>query len=94
MAQYATREVASYLRDGSLWVGYFAVSDGALNFGDDRFDVAHGLANFVRAEEASSTALADSQIQTWNRPANQTSGGKTASVPKLDAVVERLKLAA
>ena len=44
MALHETRAVATYLRDGSLWVGHFVDSHGELNFGDDRFDAAHGLA--------------------------------------------------
>lgn len=94
MAQHETHEVASYLRNGSLWVGHFVLSNGELNFGDDRFDAAHGLANLVCAELTSWTNEAEPQMQAWNRSASQTGEGKTASVPKLDAVVERLKLAA
>jgi hypothetical protein len=94
MAQHATQQIASYLRDGSLWVGHFVISNGELNFGDDRFDAAHGLANVVCAEPTSSTAQADPQMQAWNQAANQTSASKTKRVAKLDAVVERLKLAA
>ena len=94
MAQHETREIAIYLRNGSLWIGHFVVSNGALDFGDDRFDAAHGLANFVRAEPTSSTNGADPQVQAWSRPADQTHGGKTASVPNLPPMVERLKLAA
>jgi hypothetical protein len=94
MAQHEMREIASYLRNGSLWVGHFVVSNGELDFGDDRFDAAHGLANFVCAEPTSSTNGADPQVQAWNRSADQTGGDKTARVPNLGAMVERLKLAA
>ena len=94
MAQQATQEIGIYLRNGSLWVGRFVVSNGELNFGDDRFDAAHGLANLVSAERTSSTTEADPQTQAWNPSVTRTGGGKTANVPKLDAVVEPLKLAA
>lgn len=94
MTHPATREIASYLRDGSLWVGHFVATNGELDFGDDRFDAAHGLANLACAEPTSSTIKADPQMQAWNRSANQAPGAKTASVPKLDALVEELKLAA
>jgi hypothetical protein len=94
MAQHETREVASYLRNGSLWVGYFVMSNGELNFGDDRFDAAHGLANLVCAEATILPNGTDRQVQILNRAADQRAGGKTASDAKFDAVVERLKLAA
>lgn len=55
MAQHETREIASYLRDGSLWVGHFVVSNGELNFGDDRMDAAHGLANLLCTRPTNST---------------------------------------
>ena len=94
MARQETREIASYLRDGSLWVGHFVIGYGELNFGDDRFDAAHGLANLICAGPTTSTNEADRQVQVWNRSADKTGGGKTVSVPKLDVVVERLKRAA
>ncbi len=94
MAQHETQEIATYLRNGSLWVGRFAVSSGELNFGDDRFDAAHGLASFVCAEQRRPTNEASPQTQAWNQSENQTGVGKSAEIPKLDAVVGRLKLAA
>jgi hypothetical protein len=94
MVQHKTHEIASYLRNGSLWVGRFVVSDGELNFGDDRFDAAHGLANFVYAEQTRPTNEAGLQLQAWGRSANEAGGGKTAEVLKMDAVGERLKSAA
>jgi hypothetical protein len=38
MARNEAREVATCLRDGSLWTGRVATGDGDLDFGDDRFD--------------------------------------------------------
>jgi hypothetical protein len=94
MAQHETREIASYMRNGSLWVGHFAVSNGELNFGDDRFDAAHGLANLVCAEPMSSRNEVVPQVQARNGSAAPTPGGKIVGVPKSGAVVERFKLAA
>ena len=91
MAQHETREIACYLRNGSLWVGHFVVINGELNFGDDRFDVAHGLANVVCAATIS-TNEADPQVQALDQHADQRS--KAASLAKSDALLERLKLAA
>ena len=45
-----SREVASYLRDGSIWIGHFTDDGGALNFGDDRHDAAHGLGDLLYSE--------------------------------------------
>ena len=53
---HETREVACYLRNGSLWVGHFIVDDGELNFGDDRFDSVDGLAKLAYAEATRSSA--------------------------------------
>ena len=44
------REVAIYLRNGSIWVGHFSDDHGELNFGDDRPDAAHGLGDLLHAE--------------------------------------------
>jgi hypothetical protein len=44
------RDVAIYLRNGSIWVGHFIDSRGELNFGDDRLDAAHGLGDLVHSE--------------------------------------------
>ena len=74
MALHETRAVATYLRDGSLWVGYFIDSRGALDFGDDRFDAAHGLA-LVDAEATSST----SKTGSIERSTSQTAESKTRS---------------
>jgi len=90
MGQPEMREIASYLRNGSLWVGHFVVSNGDLNFGDDRFDAAHGLANLVSVAPASSNL----QVHPWNRTADTTGRAKAAGLPKLDAVAEHFKLAA
>lgn len=94
MAQPETREVASYLRNGSLWVGRFAISRGELDFGDDRFDAANGLANLVCAEATNSSSGVGPRLQAWNGAADRAGGRKTAIASKLDAMVERFKLAA
>jgi len=65
MAQHETREIASYLRNGSLWVGRFVVSGGELDFGDDRFDSTHGLASVECAE--STANVADLQVRARAR---------------------------
>jgi hypothetical protein len=93
MARHETREIACYLRNGSLWVGHFVVSNGELDFGDDRFDAAHGLANLV-CSATISTNEADPQVQGLHQPADLRAGSKPASVPKPDALLERLELAA
>ena len=94
MARHETREIASYLRNGSLWVGHYVVGDFELNFGDDRMDAAHGLGSVVYAEPTSPTNEVNPQIQARNQSAVANGGGKTASVAKLDPVVEPLKRAA
>jgi hypothetical protein len=43
-------KVAIYLRNGSIWVGHFIDDHGELNFGDDRPDATHGLADLLHAE--------------------------------------------
>lgn len=86
MALHETRQVATYLRDGSLWVGHFIDSYGELDFGDDRFDAAHGLANLVRAEATCSTT----ETAGPERSTAQTGGSKTRSVPRPGALLERL----
>ena len=94
MARQETREIATYLRNGSLWVGHFVVGAGGLDFGDDRFDAAHGLAKLVRADPARSARDADPQVQTSKPPAAQAGGGKTASLTKSRTVIAQLKRAA
>ena len=75
MALHETRVVATYLRDGSLWVGHFIDSHGELNFGDDRFDAAHGLA-LLFAEATSST----SKTGSMERSKSQMGESKTRSI--------------
>ena len=75
MALHEKRTVATYLRDGSLWVGYFIDSHGELDFGDDRFDAAHGLA-LVYAVPTSSTRKAGSM----ERSTSQMGESKTRSI--------------
>jgi hypothetical protein len=94
MAHHETREIATYLRDGSLWVGHVVTGDLELDFGDDRFDAAYGLASFVRARPTSPSKEARSQIQTGSRPAAPIAGGQTEGAAKLDPAVARLKRAA
>jgi hypothetical protein len=94
MARHETREIACYLRDGSLWVGHVVIDAVELDFGDDRVDGAHGLAHFVSAELSSATIEAQAQVQTGNRSAGQTGVDKAPAVPKLVPVVARLKRAA
>jgi hypothetical protein len=94
MAQHETREVATYLRNGSLWVGHFVVSSGELDFGDDRFDAAHGLASFVYASPASSPRESGPRVHAGSAAARPAGGRETATASRLDAGGERLKLAA
>lgn len=88
MAHAETREVAIYMRNGSLWVGRFLMSGGELDFGDDRSDAAHGLALLVGTGPTSSAH----GVQARNSLASRT--GKTASVPTATKGVERPRLAA
>ena len=44
------REVAIYLRNGSIWVGHFSDDHGELDFGDDRRDAAHGLGELLNSD--------------------------------------------
>jgi len=85
MASHHTRQVATYLRDGSLWVGHFVDSRGELNFGDDRFDATHGLANAVRAEATSST----SEKRRSKRVTRSAVGTKTSGPLRPVAWLER-----
>ncbi len=87
MALHETRQVATYLRDGSLWIGHFIDSHGELNFGDDRFDAVHGLANLVPVEATSST----SETGSLGQSTGQTAGSKTRSVLRPGALLERLR---
>ena len=77
MASHEAREIGCYLRDGSLWVGYF-VADGELNFGDDRFDSAHGLASVACTGPMSSAHVADRQVQTRLRVPDDVREHRTA----------------
>ena len=79
MASHEAREIGCYLRDGSLWVGYF-VADGELNFGDDRFDSAHGLASVACTGPMSSAHVdvAPRQVQTRLRAPDVAREHRTA----------------
>jgi hypothetical protein len=92
MSQEETREIASYLRNGSLWVGRFAVNGGELDFGDDRFDSTHGLANADCAESTANEA--DLRARAWARSIGPTNGGKPWSPPRFDGAAQALKRAA
>lgn len=91
---YVTHEVSCYLRDGSPWVGYFNVDDGDLNFGDDRFDSAHGLVKLAYAEPTRSTNDADARVRVWMQSADQTVEAEGAQVVNPNGVIEQMKLAA
>ena len=92
MAQHETREIASYLRNGSLWVGRFVVNGGELDFGDDRFDSMHGLANVECAESTANGT--DLQVRAWARSMGPTNGGKPWIAPRVAGAVQALKRAA
>lgn len=92
MAQQETREIASYLRNGSLWVGRFVVNGGELDFGDDRFDSTHGLASVECAESTANES--DQQVRAWARSIGPATWGKPWSTPRVGGAVEALKRAA
>ena len=94
MAQPETREIASYLRDGSLWVGHFVAGSTDLYFGDDRFSAMHGLARMARREPTGSANAAAPQVHARTRSAGREDAGKASNVPQWDRIVERLKRAA
>lgn len=64
------REVAIYLRDGSIWVGHFTVDNDGLDFGDDRLDAAHGLGDLLHSEtlKTSFTGISGQGRPTFNEP--------------------------
>jgi len=88
MASREARETGCYLRDGSLWVGYF-VADGELNFGDDRFDSAHGLANVASTGPMSSAYVAARQVQTQLRAPDVAREHRTARGAYISGCVSR-----
>ena len=90
---HETREVACYLRNGSLWVGHFIVDDAELNFGDDRFDSVDGLAKLAYAEPARSTYKADPRVLAWIRTVDETVDTGT-KIANSNTVFEQVKLAA
>jgi hypothetical protein len=94
MALRETRKIGTYLRNGSLWVGTFVVGDGGLDFGDDRFDAAHGLANFVYAQPTRSTNEPHPHAQASSPSSIHPSGIGNAGVREADVAVKRFKLAA
>ena len=94
MAQPETREIASYLRDGSVWVGHFVAGSTDLYFGDDRFSATHGLARVASAQATGSADAAAPQVHARTRSAGREDSGKASNVPQWDGIVERLKRAA
>lgn len=57
------REVAIYLRNGSIWVGHFIDGHGELNFGDDRLDAAHGLGDLVHSEVRKAAQIREGPVR-------------------------------
>jgi len=94
MAQHETVEVASYLRDGSLWAGRFVVDGGGLDFGDDRSDSLHGLAMLASAGTTRSSRESGRQVIACTRNGCPAAGSRTPSTPKADGPVDSLKRAA
>jgi hypothetical protein len=92
MAHHETREIASYLRNGSLWIGRFVDNGGELDFGDDRFDSTHGLASVECAESTANEN--DLQVRAWARSIGPTNGGKPWSAPRFAGAAPILKRAA
>lgn len=94
MAQPSTHEVASRLRDGSVWIGHFVARDGELDFGDDRFDAAHGLAKLLRVESTSAPRAASPGVQRGNGSADPAAQRKAATSSHPIGRPARLRLAA
>jgi hypothetical protein len=90
MPRHETREIATCLRNGSLWVGRFVVEHDDLDFGDDRRDARQGLARYVRARPARSADW----IQARLRPEHRAAEDKHAALREMRAALERLKWAA
>ena len=89
MANRDTREIATYLQNGSLWVGHFLIEADALDFGDDR-SAGNGLARYVRAEPARSAYWMQARFTAVHQAAEETH----AALREMRAALERLKLAA
>ena len=90
MALRETRAIATYLRNGSLWVGQFVVEHDDLDFGDDRQSAANGLARYVRVQPARPAYW----FQARFTPAHQDAADKHAALQEMHAALQRLKLAA
>src|SRR6185436_14953252 len=88
MASHEARAIGCFLRDGSLWVGYF-VAGSELNFGDDRFDSAHGLASVACTGPMSSAHVADRQVQTRLRAPDVAREPRTAKAAYMRRCVSR-----
>jgi hypothetical protein len=90
MARRVTRAIATYLRNGSLWVGHFVIEREVLDFGDDRSSAANGLARYVRAQPARSAQWMQARFAPEHRAAEE----KHAALREMRAALHRLKLAA
>ena len=88
MASHEAREIGCYLRNGSLWVGYF-VADGELNFGDERFDSAHGLASVACTGLMSSAHAADRHVKKRLRAPEVARDHRTATAAYMRRWVSR-----
>jgi hypothetical protein len=89
MANRDTREIATYVKNGSLWVGHFRIENDALDFGDDRSG-GNGLARYALAEPARSAHW----MQAHFTAAHRTAEEKHAALREMRAALERLELAA
>ena len=90
MAQRETRQVATYLRNGVLWVGQFVVERDDLDFGDDRRNGAQGLSRYVRVRAASTAHWMRARFTAAHHAAQE----KHAALSEMRAALERLRLAA
>jgi hypothetical protein len=90
MAHRETREIATCLRNGSLWVGHFIIERDELDFGDDRSSATNGLGRYVRAQPARPAHWMQARLA----PAHQAAEEKHAALREMRAALDRLKLAA
>jgi hypothetical protein len=90
MAHRETRQIATYLKNGVLWVGQFVVERDDLDFGDDRRDSAHGLSRYVRVRVSQSAHWMQARFTAAHHAAEE----KHAALREMHAALERLKFAA
>ena len=90
MALCETRAIATYLRNGSLWVGHFVVERDEVDFGDDRRGGMHGLARYARAAPVRPARWVQARFTTEHQAAVE----KHAALREMRAALRRLKLAA